>query len=131
MLSRLCSCKLLCCASGVKRENFRDKMEKMDRPDELVAPNCWINHNKDICHIKNYYADREHAELILFRQEMQIENSCKYCLTCDKCRKYLRYSKEYKKSGFWTHNEKVRIWEILDPDWSYENDVFEIKPCNL
>ena len=48
-------------------------MEKMDRPDELVAPNCWINHNKDICHIKNYYADREHTELILFRQEMQIE----------------------------------------------------------
>ena len=106
-------------------------MEKMDRPDELVAPNCWINHNKDICHIKNYYADREHAELILFRQEMQIENSCEYCLTCGKCKKYLRYSKEYKKNGFQTHNEKVRIWEIFDPDWSYKNDVFEMKPCNL
>ena len=131
MLSKLCLCKLLCCVSGVERENFKGKVKKMERPEEVVAPNWWINHNKEICHIKNYYTDRNHAELILFRQEMLIEDSCEYCLTCDKCKKYLKYSREYKNKGFWTHNEKVKIWEIFDPDWSYKNDVFEIKPCNL
>ena len=101
------------------------------RPEELISPSWWVNHNKDICQIKNYYADRNHAELILFRQEMQIEDSCEFCLTCDKCKKYLKYSKEYKNKRFWMHNEKVRVWEIFDPDWSYKNEVSEIKPCNL
>ena len=99
------------------------------RPEDVISPSWWVNHNKDICQIKNYYADRSHAELILFRQEMQIEDSCEFCLTCDKCKKFLR--KEYKNKGFWTHNKKVKIWEIFDPDWSYKNDVFEIKPCNF
>ena len=33
--------------------------------------------------------------------------------------------------GFWTFNKDVRIWEIYDPDWSYKNNIFEIKPCKL
>ena len=125
--------KLLCCVSSAavdNRQKFRDKMEEMDDPGTLIAPSCWVNHNKDICHIKNYYTDRNHAELILFRQEMQIQNSCEYCLTCDKCKKYLLYSREFKNKGFWTHKEKTKIWEIFDPDWSYKNETFEIKPCN-
>ena len=130
MISKLCSRKLLCCVrTGDKRDNTNEKMD--GRPEELISPSWCVNHNKDICQIKNYYADRNHAELILFRQEMQIEDSCEFCLTCDKCKKFLRYSKEYKNKGFWTHNEKVKIWEIFDPDWSYKNEVFEIKPCNL
>ena len=32
----------------------------MNRQGKVVRPN-WDNHNKDICEIKNYYADREHA----------------------------------------------------------------------
>ena len=128
MISNLCSRKLLCCVrTGDKRDNTNEKMD--GRPEELISPSWWVNHNKDICQIKNYYADRNHAELILFRQEMQIEDSCEFCLTCDKCKKFLR--KEYKNKGFWTHNKKVKIWEIFDPDWSYKNDVFEIKPCNF
>ena len=131
MPSRFCSCKLFCCVSSGKQKNFREKLREMECPDKLVAPNWWVNHNKDICHIKNYYADREDAELILLRQEIQIGNSCEYCLTSDKCKKYLQCSKEYKKNGFWTHNEKVKIWEIFDTDWSYKNDIFRIEPCNL
>ena len=128
MISKLCSCKLLCCVrTGDKRNNTNEKMD--GRPEELISPSWWVNHNKDICQIKNYYADRSHAELILFRQEMQIEDSCEFCLMCDKCKKFLR--KEYKNKGFWTHNKNVKIWEIFDPDWSYKNDVFEIKPCNF
>ena len=130
MISKLCSRKLLCCVrTGDKRDNTNEKMD--GRPEELISPSWWVNHNKDICQIKNYYADRNHAELILFRQEMQIEDSCEFCLTCDKCKKYLKYSKEYKNKGFWMHNEKVQIWEVFDPDWSYKNEMFEIKPCNL
>ena len=130
MISKLCLCKLLCCDStGHKHGNTNKKMD--GQPKELISLNWWVNHNKDICQIKNYYADRNDAELILFRQEMQIEDSCEFCLTCDKCKKYLKYSKEYKNKGFWTHNEKVRVWEIFDQDWSYKNEVFEIKPCNL
>ena len=130
MISNLCSRKLLCCVrTGDKRDNTNEKMD--GRPEELISPSWWVNHNKDIYQIKNYSADRNHAELILFRQEMQIEDSCEFCLTCDKCKKFLQYSKEYKNKGFWTHNEKVKIWEIFDPDWSYKNDVFEIKPCNF
>ena len=130
MISKLCSCKLLCRDStGHKRGNTNKKMD--GQPKELISPNWWVNHNKDICQIKNYYTDRNHAELILFRQEMQIEDSCEFCLTCDKCKKYLKYSKEYKNKRFWMHNEKVRVWEIFDPDWSYKNEVSEIKPCNL
>ena len=33
--------------------------------------------------------------------------------------------------GFWTCNKDVRIWEIYDPDWSYKNRIFEMKPCKL
>ena len=108
---------------------FQNLLKKMDQR-KVVRPN-WDNHNKDICEIKNYYADREHAELILLRQEIQIQNTCNYCIVCEKCKKFLTYSKEYKKMGFWTFNKDVRIWEIYDPDWSYKNNIFEIKPCKL
>lgn len=60
----------------------------------------WDNHDKNICSIKNYYIDRERAEEVLLRQEIQIENTCEYCLVCEKCKRYLTYSKEYKKRAF-------------------------------
>ena len=83
-------------------QNFAE--EKMDQQGKLVRPN-WDNHNKDVCEIMNYYVDREHAELLLLRQEIQIENTCNYCIVCEKCKKFLTYSKEYKKMGFWTFNK--------------------------
>ena len=102
----------------------------MEQQGKVVRPN-WDNQNKDVCGIMNYYVDREHVELLLLRQEIQIENTCNYCIVCEKCKKFLTYSKEYKKMGFWTFNKDVRIWEIYDPDWSYKNNIFEIKPCKL
>ena len=91
----------------------------------------WDNHDKNSCSIKNYYIDRECAEELLLRQGIQIENTCEYCLVCKKCKKCFTYLKEYKKTGFWTFNKNVRNWEVFDPDWSYKNTIFEIKPCKL
>ena len=115
--------KKLCC---VKQNS---KMAEQ-LPKELKSPSWWNNHNKDICEIKNYRAERKHLELMMFRQETEIERCYDYCLTCDKCKKYLSYSKELKNKGFWTNKKKVRFWEILDPDWSYKNDVFKVEPCS-
>ena len=110
---------------------FRDLLKReKDMNLQREIPN-WDNHDKNICSIKNYYIDRERAEEVLLRQEIQIENTCEYCLVCEKCKRYLTYSKEYKKTGFWTFNKNVRIWEVFNPDWSYKNTVFEIKPCKL
>ena len=113
MLSKFCSCKLFCCVSGVERENFEGKVGEMERPEELVAPTWWINHNKDICHIKNYYADRNHAELILFRQEMQIEDSCKYCLTCTSAKNTLNILKNIRTIDFGHTTKKLRFGRFL------------------
>ena len=115
--------KKLCC---VKQNS---KMAEQ-LPKELKSPSWWNNHNKDIYEIKNYRAERKHLELMMFRQETEIERCYDYCLTCDKCKKYLSYSNELKNKGFWTNNKKVRFWEILDPDWSYKNDVFKVEPCS-
>ena len=74
---------------------------------------------------------KERADELLSKQETQIEDTCEYCLTCQRCKKYLTYSKEYKKVGFWTFNKNVKIWEVFDPGWSYKNTIFEIRPCKL
>ena len=61
-------------------QNFAE--EKMDQQGKVVQPNL-DNHNKDVCKIMNYVVDREHAKLLLLRQEIQIENTCNY-LSCAK-----------------------------------------------
>ena len=95
--------------------NYYQKVskEKMNQQGTAILPN-WDNHNKDVCEIQSYYLDREHTELLFLRQEYRIENTCEYCLTCEKCKKCLTYSKEYKKMGFWTFNKNVKIWKICD-----------------
>ena len=40
-----------------------------------LQPN-WDEHNATKCPIINYFADRENTELILLRQESEIENGC-------------------------------------------------------
>ena len=115
--------KKLCCSK-------QDSKMTEQAPEELKSPSWWINHNRDICKIKNYCAKRNHLELMMFRQKTEIARTCEYCLTCDKCKKYLTYSKELKNKGFWSNNEKVRFWEIFDPDWSYKNDIFKVEPCS-
>ena len=71
----------------------------MEQQGKVVRPN-WDNQNKDVCGIMNYYVDREHVELLLLRQEIQIENTCNYCIVCEKCKKFLLIRKNIKKWGF-------------------------------
>ena len=88
-----------------------------------LRPN-WDDHNAETCAIMNYFSDRENTELILLRQEIQIQNDCDYCNDCEKCDKFQEYRKEFKKMGFWTFNKHARTWNVYDPDWSARNRVF-------
>ena len=76
--------------------NLQQQQKKMDQR-KVVRPN-WDNHNKDICEIKNYYADREHTELLLLRQEIQIENTTVSC--AKNAKNSLLIRKNIKKWGF-------------------------------
>ena len=98
---------------------FRKKLSKKRNG---LRPN-WDNHNAETCCI-NYISDCENTELILLRQETQIQNECDYCNESEKCSKFGQYRKEFKKIGFWTFNKNVRVWKIFDPDWSVKNSFF-------
>ena len=102
---------------------FRKKLSKKRTG---LRPN-WDNHNAETCCI-NYFSDRKNTELILLRQEIQVQNECDYCNECEKCDKFTKYRKELKKMGFWTFNKNVRVWEVFDPNWSVKNRVFSMKP---
>ena len=56
-----------------------------------LRPN-WDNHNSETCYCINYFSDRENTELILLRQEIQIQNECDYC---NECEKFTKYRKEF------------------------------------
>ena len=103
---------------------FRKKLSKKRTG---LRPN-WDNHNAETC--INYISDCENTELILLRQEIQIQNECDYCSESEKCSKFGQYRKEFKKIGFWTFNKNVRVWEIFDPDWSVKT-VFLMKPVKF
>ena len=101
--------------------------QKLAKKRTGLRPN-WDKHYAEKCSIINYFSDRENTELILLRQEFQVENSCICCGECEKCKKYQEYKSEFKKMGFWTFNKHVRTWNIFDPDWSVKNRVFSMKP---
>ena len=73
--------------------------QKISKKRTGLRPN-WDNHNAETCCCINYLSDRENAELILFRQEIQIQNECDYCNGCEKCNKFTEYRKEFLKNGF-------------------------------
>ena len=101
--------------------------KKLSKKSTGLRPN-WDNDNAETCCCINYFSDRENTELILLRQEIQIQNKCVYCNECEKCDKFTKYRKEFLKMGFWTFNKNVRIWEVFDPDWSVKNRVSSMKP---
>ena len=79
-------------------------------------------------HIINYFACRQRTEKIVKVIEHSVSKNCHYCRTCDKCSKLQTYRSEFKRSGFWTFNKEIKYWDIYDPDWSYRNDVFKLRP---
>ena len=101
--------------------------QKLSKKRTGLRPN-WDEHDAAKYLIINYFSDRENTELILLRQEIEIENGCFYCSNCEKCKKLKEYKEEFKKMGFWTLNKHVRTWNVFDPDWSTKNRVFSMKP---
>ena len=101
--------------------------KKLSKKRTGLRPN-WDNHNAETCCCIDYISDCQNTELILLRQEIQIQNECDYCNECEKCNKSVQYGKEFKKMGFWTFIKNVRGWEIFDPDWSVKNSFFLMKP---
>ena len=93
-----------------------------------LAPN-WEDHDAATCIIINYFADGHHTEIILKKQKYLIAETCSYCKECKNCTKLKFYREELKKKkGFWTFNKNVKYWNIYDPDWSYRNELFSLKP---
>ena len=92
-----------------------------------LAPN-WEDQDAKTNPIINCFADRDHTEIILKQQEYFIAETCKYCKECQNCKKLNRYRDEFKKKGFWTFNKNVKHWNVYDPDWSYRNELFSLKP---
>ena len=78
--------------------------------------------------IINYFPDRQDKEKILKDKEYFTAISCKYCKICLKWQKFYSYSSEFKKKGFWTINKDVKYWDVYDPDRSYRNEIFSLKP---
>ena len=102
--------------------------QKLSKKRTGLRPNL-DEHDPAKCPIINYFADRNNTELILLKQENEIEKNCFYCNTCKKCKKLKEYEAEFKKMVFWTFNKNIRAWNAFDPDWSIENRVFSMKPA--
>ena len=64
----------------------------------------WDERDAAKCPIVNYFSDRENTELILLKQENEIEKNCFYCKACKKCKKLQKYKADFKKMVFWTFN---------------------------
>ena len=73
--------------------------QKLSKKRTGLRPN-WDEHDATKCPIINYFSDRENTELILLKQEIEIENGCFYCNNCKKCKKLKEYKSEFKKWDF-------------------------------
>ena len=101
--------------------------KKLSKKRRGLRPN-WDDHDKTTCPAINYFSDRENTELILLRQEIEIESGCCYCHKCEKFKKLNEYLAEFKNKGFWTFNKHVKAWNVFDPDWSIQNKFFSMQP---
>ena len=64
-----------------------------------LRPN-WEDHEAATCSIINYFADKQHTEIILRKQENLITETCCYCKECKNCSKLKTYRKVIKKKAF-------------------------------
>ena len=67
-------------------------------------------------------------ENIFKKLENHMVKYCYYCNDCDFCNAYIIRCAEYKKWGFWTHNNIVTYWDVYDPLYKKKNQKFNIKP---
>ena len=93
----------------------------------MLAP-IWEDHDAETNPIINYFAHKQHTEIILKKIEMKIIKTCFYCKNCESCTKLSNYKKVFTKQGFWTFNKHIRCWNVFDPEWSYKNKIFELFP---
>ena len=93
----------------------------------MLAPN-WEDHDIEKNFIVNYFADRQHTELILRKMETKIETFSFYCHECENCKKLFRYKDVFKEHGFWTFNKDIKYWNVFDPDWCKGNKFFRLLP---
>ena len=78
----------------------------------MLAPN-WEDHDAKTNPITNYFADRQHTELILRKIEKEIEKSCFFCKTCENCKNLEKRRKIFKKMGFWSFNKNIKKLECF------------------
>ena len=82
----------------------------------MLAPN-WDNHDVETNPIWNYFADREHTEILLRKIENKISRRCCYCQVCENCQKLKVHKEMFKQQGFWTFNKNIKYWNVYDQDW--------------
>ena len=92
----------------------------------MLAPN-WEDHDAKTNSIINYFADRQHTELILRKIEKEIEKNCFFSKTCKNCQNLEKRRKIFKKMGFWSFNKNIKPWNVFDPDWCVKKRVFDLK----
>ena len=90
----------------------------------MLAP-TWEDHDIETNPIINYFADRQHTELILRKIEQKIKMCCFYCHKCENCKKLFRHREVFKQYGFWTFNKHIKCWNVFDPDWCKRNKNFK------
>ena len=95
----------------------------------MLAPN-WEDHDFETNPIINYFADRQHTELILAKVENKIKKkNCFYCKMCNDCNKLEEHRKVFKQHGFWTFNKEIKCWNLFGLDWCKKNRVHKLIPC--
>ena len=93
----------------------------------MLAPK-WEDHDIETNPIINYFADRQHTELILRKIEQKIKTCCFYSHECENCKKKFQYREAFKQYGFWTFNKDVKYWNVYDPQWCKRNKNFRLLP---
>ena len=91
----------------------------------MFAPN-WEDHDAGKNSIVNYFADRQHTEIILRKIEKTIELHCFYCKNCEDCKKLFTYKEVFKQQGFWSFNKDIKYWNVYDPDWCSVSKIFKL-----
>ena len=93
----------------------------------MHAPN-WEDHDAETNTIVNYFAGRQHTELILRKIFKKIELNCFYCKNCKHCKKLSAYKEVFKRQGFCSFNKDIKYWNVYKPDGCKRNRIFKLSP---